>query len=148
MIEGYPLPSTDDPTDAPFWEWALRDELRVQRCADCDRLRFPPRPVCPHCRSFAHEWAPLSGRGRIWSLTVPRPPLLPHFRSLSPYAVAVVELDEDPCVRMVGNLVPSAATPDAEINAVDPESVEIGARVEAVFHRAARDVAIPRWALL
>lgn len=117
-----------DEDGAPFWEYARAGELRVQACAEpeCARLRFPPRPCCPHCRSFASEWRPVSGRGRIWSYVVAHPPLLPEYEALAPYAVVVVELAEDPRIRLVGNLVGGRP--------------RVGAAVEVVF-----DDGIPRW---
>jgi hypothetical protein len=145
MIEGIPLPATDDPLDAPFWAAALRGELVVQRCGACGAWRFPPRPMCPQCQSFTHAWIPVSGRARIWSFAVPHPPLLPAFAALSPYAVVVVQLDEDPMLRMVGNLV---ARPGGAINEIDPATIRIGAPVRAVFERVAEDVALARWRLV
>jgi len=97
-----PVPDADG---APFWEYAARGELRVQACADCGEARFPPRPCCPHCRSFASEWRETSGRGRIWSYVVPHPPLLPDYAAHAPYVVLLVELAEAPRIRLVGNLV-------------------------------------------
>jgi len=144
MIEGAPLPATDNPLDAPFWQAALRGELVVQTCSACGRRRFPPRPMCPECQSFVHEWRAVSGKGRIWSFVVPHPPLLPAFAERAPYNVVLVELEEDPKIRIVGNLVASA---DGEINEVDPRTIAIGALVRVVFHRAAEDVALPRWVL-
>lgn len=145
MIEGTPLPATDDPIDAPFWQAARRGELAVQRCASCGTRRFPPRPMCPNCQSFAHEWQRMSGEGRIWSFVVPHPPLLPAFTPLAPYNVILVELADDPTIRMVGNLVPSA---ESEINQIDPATITIGAPVRAVFQRAADDVSLARWMLI
>jgi hypothetical protein len=142
MIEGIPLPATDDPHDAPFWAGTQRGELLVQRCGACRRLRFPPRPMCPHCQSVEHTWDRVSGAGRIWSFCVPHPPLLPAFTPLAPYAVILVELDEDPTIRLVGNLVPSA---DGAINAIDPQTIRIGERVRVVFTREADDVVLPKW---
>jgi uncharacterized OB-fold protein len=144
MIEGTPLPATDDPIDAPFWQATLRGRLIVQTCRACGRRRFPPRPMCPHCQACDPVWAPMSGTGRIWSFAIPHPPLLPAFAKLAPYVVVVVELEEDPSIRMVGNLVASA---DGEINEIDPATVKIGMPVRVVFHRAAEDVALPRWVL-
>ncbi|MDX2766204.1 Zn-ribbon domain-containing OB-fold protein, partial [Streptomyces europaeiscabiei] len=54
-------PVVDD-DGAPFWEYAAQGELRIQACADCGELRFPPRPCCPHCRSFATDWRRVTGR--------------------------------------------------------------------------------------
>ncbi|MEU9986099.1 Zn-ribbon domain-containing OB-fold protein [Streptomyces sp. NPDC007971] len=119
-----------DTDGAPFWEYAARGELRVQACADCGETRFPPRPCCPHCQSFAGEWRPVSGRGRVWSYVVPHPPLLPDYAEQAPYNVVVVELEEAPRIRLVGNLVSRAGAP---LDSLDPQRIRIGARVQAVF---------------
>jgi len=89
-----------DEDGAPFWEYAARGELRIQACADCGELRFPPRPCCPHCRSFAAEWRLMSGRGRIWSYVVPHPPLLPDYAEQAPYNAVLVELADAPRIRL------------------------------------------------
>lgn len=136
-------PVVDD-DGAPFWEYAARGELRVQCCADCDELRFPPRPCCPHCRSFDSHWRKMSGRGRIWSYVVPHPPLLPAYADLPGYNAIVVELAEAPRIRLVGNLVTAA---DAPLNSVAPERLRIGAPVKAVFHTPPGGMTVPRWVL-
>ena len=84
----------------------------------------------------------MSGRGTVWSFVVPHPPLLPAFQPVAPYNVVVVALDEDPMLRLVGNLV---ASPDGPINEIDPATIGIGERVRVVFQRVADDVALPRW---
>ena len=140
-MDGLLLPQIDD--DArPFWEGTLAGELRVQACGGCARLRFPPRPMCPSCQSTAVEWKTMSGRGTIYSFVVPHPPLLPAYAAVAPYNAVLVELDEDPTIRMVGNLV---SGPDAQINSVDPETIEIGTPVSVVFARVSEDIALPRW---
>ncbi|WP_371653293.1 MULTISPECIES: Zn-ribbon domain-containing OB-fold protein [unclassified Streptomyces] len=141
-------PVTDD-DGAPFWEYAARGELRVQACAapDCGRLRFPPRPCCPHCHSFDSEWRRMSGRGRIWSYVFPHPPLLPEYAAQAPYNAVVVELVEDPLIRLVGNVV---AEPDAPLDSVAPERLRIGARVQVAFTRMSTEadsMTVPRWLL-
>ncbi len=138
---GFLLPDLQDPESAPFWEATARGELCLQRCSGCGRLRMPPRPMCPHCRSTANEWPAVSGRGRIWSFAVVHPPLLPAYAEFAPYPVVVVELDEDPGLRLVGNLV---ATPEGPINGVDPATIHIGTPVRVVFARVG-DVSLPRW---
>ncbi len=81
------------------------------------------------------------GRGRIWSFIVPHPPLLPAFAEVAPYNAIIVELEEDPAIRFVGNLVASA---DGEINEIDPATITIGEPVQVVFHQI-EDVTLPRW---
>ncbi len=135
------LPSIDD--DArPFWEAARKGELRVQRCADTGRLIFPPRPMSPWGQHREPIWTTVSGRGSIWSFVVPHPPLLPQFAALAPYNVIVVALEEDPGIRMVGNLVSAAG---GSIGELDPATIEIGAPVRVVFETVSDDIALPRW---
>ena len=132
-----------DGDGAPFWEYAARGELRVQACAACGELRFPPRPCCPHCQSFDSLWTKTSGRGRIWSYVLPHPPLLPAYAEQSPYNAIVVELAEAPRIRLVGNLVSGPAAP---LNSVPPERIRIGARVQVVFTEV-NGMSVPRWVL-
>jgi uncharacterized protein len=134
------LSPVTDTDGAPFWDYARRGELRVQACASCGELRFPPRPCCPHCHSFESEWRRVSGHGRIWSYVVPHPPLLPDYAEQAPYNVVVVELVEAPRIRLVGNLVAEAG---ARLDSVPPERIRIGARVQVVFGGDG----LPRWVL-
>ncbi|MET9531147.1 OB-fold domain-containing protein [Streptomyces sp. NPDC006649] len=135
-------PVTDE-DGAPFWEYTARHELRVQSCAECSTLRFPPRPCCPRCQSFDSEWRRMSGRGRIWSYVLPHPPLLPDYAAQAPYNAVVVELADAPHIRLVGNVV---AGPDAPLNSVDPQRLRIGARVQVTFAEA-DGTTLPRWLL-
>jgi hypothetical protein len=135
------VPQPDDDSQ-PFWDGGLKGELRMQACAKCGHLRFPPRPMCPWCRSLDCDWPVMSGTGEIWSFVVPHPPLLPAYAELAPYNVVVVALDEDPRLRLVGNLV---ASPDGAINEIDPSAIEIGQRVRAVFQRVSDNIAMLRW---
>jgi uncharacterized OB-fold protein len=141
METGFLLPDLESEDGAPFWAGTARGELLVQACDSCGRWRFPPRPMCPHCRSLMNRWEATSGRGTVWSFVVPHPPLLPAYSELAPYNVIVVALDEDPKIRMVGNLLASA---DGEINEIDPATIEVGEPVSVVFQHV-EDVYLPRW---
>ena len=87
----------------------------------------------------------MSGRGTIWSFVVPHPPLLPPFSDLAPYNVIVVSLDEDPKIRLLGNLVHRVGDP---INAVDPGTIRIGDEVKVVFDALDAEITLPRWVLI
>ena len=141
MESGWLLPDIDEPTAAGFWAACARGELAVQVCGGCGARRMPPRPMCPQCRSVEVSWVPTSGRGRVWSFIVAHPPLLPAFATEAPYNAIVVELEDDPNIRFVGNLV---ASPDGPIGEIDPTTISIGEPVEVVFHRI-DDVSLPRW---
>ena len=135
------LPAPDEDS-APFWEGCAAGELRVQRCASCGRRRMPPRPMCPWCRSFEVAWDVTSGRGRIWSWVVAHPPLLAAYAEQAPYNVVVVELEDDPSIRLCGNVV---AEPGGRLDAVDPTTLSIGLPVQVCFGPAVAGIALPRW---
>jgi len=130
--------------NATFWEGARLGELRVQRCVDTGRLLFPPRLASPWGGHLTPEWVTVSGCGTVWSFVVPHPPLLPQFGELAPYNVILVALDEDPAIRLVGNLVPEVGAP---INALDPALIEIGQAVRVVFEAVTDEIHLPRWVL-
>ena len=141
MESGFLLPDIEDDDAARFWSGTARGELLVQTCSACGQRRLPPRPMCPACRSVQCNWVPLAGRGTIWSFVVAHPPLLPAYQSVAPYNVITVALDEDPRLRLVGNLVARA---DGPINEVDPTTIRIGEPVRVVFQQV-DDVFLPRW---
>ena len=58
------------------------------------------------------------------------------------YNVIVVGLEEDPSLRMVGNLVSAAV---AWIDSVDARSTEMGAPVRVVFEELDDEIHLPRW---
>ncbi len=140
---GFLLPDVESEDGAAFWEGAARGELLVQACGACGTWRFPPRPMCPRCRSLEVRWEAASGRATIWSFVVPHPPLLPAYAELAPYNVIVVALDEDPTIRMVGNLLDHA---EGSISDVDPATITIGSPVRVVFQQV-DDVTLPQWVL-
>ena len=108
-MTGKPVP-VPTPETQPFWDGCAAGELRIQRCADCGRPYFYPRPVCPACGSRNVEWFTASGRATLYSYVINHRPA-PGFEDDAPYAIAVVELDEGP--RMMTSIVGLPATPEA-----------------------------------
>ena len=80
----------------------------------------PPAPVCPRCLGRALEVAASAGRGVVATYTVNHQPWLPGFPP--PYVVAIVELEDQPGLRVTTNLVGCA-----------PEDVRIGLEVRVTF---------------
>jgi len=96
--------------------------LKGTRCERCGGVFFPVRDICPNCRREGKVvQIDFSGRGTVYAHTVIRAP--PRgFEYLSPYAVAIVQLDEGPKVT-------------SQIVDCRPEDVHIGMRVEACFRK-------------
>jgi hypothetical protein len=142
MTDENPLRPPVTPESEPFWEGALRGELRVQRCLDTGRLLFPPRLLSPFGAHREPEWVSVSGRGSVWSFVAAHPPLLPYFNERAPYNVILVALEEDPRVRLVGNLVSGESAWPGENSGPKPR---IGQLVRAVFDPPEEGIALPRW---
>ena len=70
----------------------------------------------------ALEFAPVSGRGTIYTFTVMHQPSVAGFEGEVPYINIVVELEEQPMLFMVSNL------PHAEL-----DKIRIGGRAEVWF---------------
>jgi uncharacterized protein len=97
------------PDTQPFWDGCARGELLLQRCRDCGKPYFYPRPVCPSCGSTDVEWFTASGRATLYSYVINHRPAR-GFEDDGPYAIAVVELAEGP--RMMTNLTGVPNTPE------------------------------------
>jgi len=117
---------TDD--NAVFWDATLDGRLVAQGCAECGRLRHPPRPMCPHCHSLEVDVVDLSGRGSLYSYALLHHPRHPAFEY--PVIAALVDLDEG--VRLVSNLVDVA-----------PDDIRIGMPLEVAFVPTADAAVVP-----
>ena len=116
----------------PFWEATRRHELRLQRCADCGRFRYPPSPVCPDCLSEEGEWVRVSGRGTVTTWVVFHRKYFPSFAADLPYHVVQVQLEEGP--RLTANLVD-----------VTNDELQVGMPVEVVFDDVTPEISLPRF---
>ncbi len=103
-----------------FWEGGEHGELRFLRCRKCATIIHPPVGVCP--RDHSTDVAPeaVSGRASVATYTINHQPWMPG--PDLPYVVAIVEIEEDPTVRLTTNIV-----------GCRPEEVFIGMSVEVVF---------------
>lgn len=131
-----PLPRIR-PETRPFWEACKNHELRIQQCASCKDYRFPPQAMCRRCRSIESNWGRVSGKGTVYSFTIPTrtsPGELPAKGFEYPFAVVLVELADTGGVRIPGNMIDCA-----------PEDIKIGMHVEAVFDDVTEAVTLPKF---
>jgi uncharacterized protein len=83
-----------------YWEGTKRDQLLVQRCTACGRLRHPPSPVCASCRSLDWTEVETSGDATLHSVALVHYPASPM--QGAEYLICLVDLAEG--VRVATNL--------------------------------------------
>ncbi len=98
-----------------------RYRLEAGKCRGCGYITFPPRLVCPRCRSRAFETVKLADAGKLLTYTVIRVPPAPY-ADQAPYALGIVELDDG--VRVMGQVA------DCRF-----EELAIGKRVRVEFRK-------------
>jgi uncharacterized OB-fold protein len=116
-----------------FWTGGGHGELRFLRCRDCGTYVHPPAPLCPRDHSKRLEPEAVSGKATVATFTVNHQPWMPGPEL--PYVVAIVEIAEQPDVRLTTNIVHCA-----------PGEVRIGMPVRVVFEHhpdAGGDVWLP-----
>jgi hypothetical protein len=86
-----------------FWTGGKDGELRLWRCQDCGYYIHPPLPICPIDHSKNLEVEAVSGRATLATYSVNYQNWMPGPEL--PYVVAIVEIVEQPLVRLTTNLV-------------------------------------------
>lgn len=122
MNSARPLPQLNE-LNRFFWTSGADGKLRMQRCQDCGHWLHPPGVICPVCLSRAVTPQVLSGLGTVQAVTLNYQPWLPGVAV--PYAIAIVELDEQANLNLTSNIV-----------GIPPAAVFIGQRVQVAFETA------------
>jgi uncharacterized OB-fold protein len=98
-----------------------RYRLEASRCVKCGQVHYPPRLICPGCRSRQFETVALPSGGKVVTYTIisvgPS-----DFAAEVPYALGIVELEGG--VRLMAQIVD-----------VPPEKVSIGMPVTLEFRK-------------
>src|SRR5712692_11706448 len=128
-----PLPAPD-PLTRPFWEAAAAGELHIQRCAECGYYNHPPQPICDRCAGGALHFEPVSGRGSIYSFTINYQRNVAGFQDVVPYINLVVELEEQPRLLLVSDVLGPR-----------PDWVAIGHPVRVAFEPLSNGMAPPQF---
>jgi len=101
---------------------ALRKKQKIlgMRCSGCNRVYVPARATCKDCFAQLDEWVEVSDKGTLLTYTVVNEPN-PCQPVEPPLAYGVIQLDgaDNGFVHMLGG--------------VEPEQLQIGMRVQAVF---------------
>ena len=129
MTNRSPLPEPT-PDTQHFWDGTRAGELRLQRCNDCGKIYFPPRPFCPKCVSRSVSIIAASGRAKLHTYVVSHM-AIPDSGIEAPYSVAVVQLEEGP--RLLTNIVECEQT---------PEALQLDMPVEVVFEEVSPEITL------
>lgn len=108
--------------------WRLKNQryrLQGRKCTDCGNLSFPPRLVCPKCKSRKSEPHEFRGVGKLYSYTIiyQAPD---RFDPMVPYTVGLIDLEEG--VRIT-----------AQVTDILPEDLEMGMKLEMVIRKIYAD---------
>ncbi|MGH2632228.1 MAG: Zn-ribbon domain-containing OB-fold protein [Tepidiformaceae bacterium] len=123
-----PLPEPNA-VSQPLWDAAREHRLVLQRSKKTGRYVYYPRAVSPFGANDDLTWAPVSGRGTVYSYTVARRPTAPQWAEDGPYVIAIVRLEEGP--HLTTNIV-----------GCDPDAVRIGMQVVADFADVTAEVTL------
>jgi len=127
LVKLRPEPNADT---EPYWDGLNERRLRLQRCADCGKVRHYPRPMCDACYSLQVEWFDASGHGRVHSWTVTHHAFHPGFRPDLPYTLVTVDLAEG--VRM-----------NAQLRRLAPGELRIGMPLKVDYELATEGLTLP-----
>lgn len=71
---------------------AARGQFRLQHCAACGQVQYPPRDLCGACLSPELEWRDTDPTGRVIAETTVRVSSDPYFRDRLPWRMGTVRL--------------------------------------------------------
>jgi uncharacterized OB-fold protein len=130
-VDGYDklVPSPTAETQ-PYWDRLNEGRLRLQRCADCGKVRHYPRPVCDACWSMNADWIDATGTGTVHSWTVTHYAFHPGFKGDLPYTLLTVDLPEG--VRV-----------NARARGIDPADLRIDMPVKVQFETVKDGLTLP-----
>ena len=140
-----------DTENRAYFQHCAEHDFHLQRCADCQLLRYPPTTACPWCASPKSTWVAVEGKGAVHSYTEVHQAIQPAFKEHTPYQVLLVDLDTQKgnptpheALRVIGNL----ATLDGKLAPADlVAKVGIGTRVRMVFADVAPGLSLPQWTI-
>jgi scaffold protein (connect acetoacetyl-CoA thiolase and HMG-CoA synthase) len=104
-----------------FREIPQRYRLEAGKCKKCGQVYFPPRLICPECKSKQFEMIKLNPEGKLLTYTIIRV-ASDKFSIQAPYAVGIVELNDG--VKLT-----------TQIADVDFDKIKIGMKLKLVFRK-------------
>ncbi|MDR1392395.1 MAG: OB-fold domain-containing protein [Bifidobacteriaceae bacterium] len=126
-----PAPTDKSGLYAPYFEGLTQGQIKVQQCANCSAVLWPPQDMCPECYATSLDWVEASNEGTIYTYSVYNRAFHPAFKELLPYGAVSVRVS--PGATILGEY------------GGDPADIEVGQTVRAEFFQTAPGVALIRW---
>ncbi|NOX90861.1 MAG: Zn-ribbon domain-containing OB-fold protein [Calditrichaeota bacterium] len=104
--------------------WRLKNQryrLEGAVCQNCGHKSFPPRMVCPQCKSKDLKSVRFNGKGIVYSYTILYQ-TSERYEEYVPYIVALIDLEDGPRIT-------------AQLTDIDLNQVKIGMPVEMVIRK-------------
>ena len=130
--ETYPPLPAPSPMTQFFWDGCKDRRLMILRCRGCGKFIHYPRPVCDRCLSTDLSPEQVSGEASVYAYTVAIQAFHPFFVDKVPYTLAIVELDEQPGLRLTTKIVD-----------VPEDALRTGMRVRLTWREVAPDLVLP-----
>ncbi|MBN2043951.1 MAG: Zn-ribbon domain-containing OB-fold protein [Anaerolineales bacterium] len=112
---------------AGFDEKLASHKLMASRCEECGRMYLPPKPMCTNCYSDNLEWVEAGTNGTLEAFTIvyiaSTAMIEAGYGRENPHCSGIVKLENGLSIsaQILG------------VNTALPETIKIGAPVEAVF---------------
>ena len=126
-----PMPEPNDLTRF-YWEAVAEHRLALLRCATCGHYVHYPQPVCNRCLSTDLAPEGVSGRGTLYSYCEVEQASHPYFVDKLPYLIGIIDLDEEPGVRLPSGIVDCTG-----------DDLHCGIAMEVVFREATPTLTLP-----
>jgi uncharacterized protein len=126
-----PVPEASELTRF-YWDAVAEHRLELLRCQACGHYLHFPRPMCERCHSIDVSPEEVSGQGTLYSYSVIMQASHPYFVDKVPYVIGVIDLAEEPGVR-----IPTGITEASE------SRLRCGIAMEVVFLEITPTVTLP-----
>ncbi len=116
ILDPYPQQTPEWNQLHKFYEYLREGRITSTKCKDCGCLPWPPKSICPECKSSNLEWVDLPEPRRVFAYTVGVYGMPPQFPL--PLILAVIKCGENG-VRLISRIVDTK-----------PEDIKVGMEVE------------------
>jgi uncharacterized protein len=131
--ESPPVPVPTEET-AFYWDAVAEHRLELLRCRSCGHFRHYPRRICDVCLSTDLQPEAVSGRGTLYSYCEVMQGSHPYFAARIPYLIGIIDLAEEPGVRLPTGIVDCVAG-----------DLRCGIAMEVTFREVTPTLTLPFW---